>query len=143
MDISQDSSADKRARNGRRPTLDKPDPWPCELCGCTIDRHERVDTQNGPEFYCDDVERQIYLDASALVKRWEMADPRDRWRHSGEPPPEASDIPTTERQPYRTPQSVVDAFFYLVGLGDADRLAGWLRDHPKDVPTLLKLLESA
>jgi hypothetical protein len=44
-------------------------------------------------------------------------------------------------QPYRTASSTIEAFFYLVGLNEADRLAGWLRERPQDAPTLLKLLE--
>jgi len=28
------------------------DPRPCELCGRTIDQHERVDDGEGPEFFC-------------------------------------------------------------------------------------------
>jgi hypothetical protein len=44
-------------------------------------------------------------------------------------------------QPYRTAASTIEAFFYLVGLDNPDRLAGWLRDRPQDAPTLLKLLE--
>jgi hypothetical protein len=60
------------------------DPRPCQLCGLTIDRHERVDGPEGPEFFCDDLETQIYLAAADLVKQWELPDPRDQWRHTGE-----------------------------------------------------------
>jgi hypothetical protein len=28
--------------------------------------------------------------AEQLVRQWELADPRDRWRHTGEPTPPAS-----------------------------------------------------
>ena len=31
------------------------DPRPCGLCGLTIDRHERVDAPEGPEFFCVDL----------------------------------------------------------------------------------------
>jgi hypothetical protein len=60
---------------------------------------------------------------------------------------EAMDVPfrppaPREPAPYRTPQSTIDAFWYVVGLDDLDRLAAWLDDHPRDKPTLLKLLES-
>jgi hypothetical protein len=58
------------------------DPRPCEFCGRTIDQHECRDFGEGPEFFC-------YPDDDLLV-RLEMADPRDRWHHSGERPPSES-----------------------------------------------------
>jgi hypothetical protein len=85
------------------------DPRPCELCGLTIDRHRMVDHGEGPEFWC-------YPDDD-IVTRWELADPRDAWRHTGEAPPPASvrnsDIsgrPASAAKPYRTPQATIDAF---------------------------------
>jgi hypothetical protein len=119
------------------------DPRPCELCGCTIDWHERVDAPEGPDFFCDDFERQVYLAACALVLSWEMDDPRDAWRHTGEPRPEVPEYPVPARPPYRTPQATIDAFRYLVRLGDQQRLANWLKNHPADAPAFLKLLEQA
>ena len=117
------------------------DPRPCELCGCTIDQHRRIDTPEGPDFFCDDVEREIMLRAADLVRQWEFADSRDRWRHIGErPPPPAIEGPAAK--PYRTPQSTIDAFWYVVHLDDADRLEAWLLAHSKDAPTLLKMLET-
>jgi hypothetical protein len=101
--------------NAISPELDplEIDPRPCELCGCTIDQHQCIDTSEGPEFFCDDLETQIYLAAADLMKRWELADPRDRWRHTGEPHPKASVIPNARPEPYCTPASVVDEFFSL------------------------------
>jgi hypothetical protein len=55
------------------------DPRPCGLCGRTIDQHDCFDQGEGPEFFC-------YPDDD-LVKQWELADPRDRWKHTGEPAP--------------------------------------------------------
>jgi hypothetical protein len=43
--------------------------------------------------------------------------------------------------PYRTAQSTIDAFWYLVRLNDPDRLKTWLANHPLDAATLLKLYE--
>jgi hypothetical protein len=115
------------------------DPRPCERCRRTIDQHERVDTGEGPEFFCcpdDDI-----------VTLWELADPRDAWRHTGEPPPPASvrnsDIAAkpASASRYRTPQTTIDAFWYVVRLADPGRLAAWLDDHPKDEFFLLNLLE--
>ncbi len=40
----------------------------------------------------------------------------------------------------RTPKSTVDAFFYVVRLGDATRLRDWLDDHLQDRKYLLQLL---
>jgi hypothetical protein len=115
------------------------DPNPCELCGRTIDQHECVDHGEGLEFYC--------WDDDDIVKCWELADPRDAWRHTGEAPPPAnvrnSDIgarPSPESRPYRTPQSTVEAFNYLCREGDTARLAEWMKRHPADTPLLLKTL---
>lgn len=40
------------------------------------------------------------------------------------------------RQAYRTPQSTIDAFWYVVRLDDADYLARWLSDHLLDASQL-------
>jgi hypothetical protein len=116
------------------------DPRQCELCGRFIDQHECIDQGEGPEFYC-------YPDDD-IVQRWELADTRDAWRHTGEPPPEPrvrnSDIAEKPcaRPNYRTPQATTDAFWFVVNLCDAARLKSWLHDHPRDSRHLLKLLES-
>jgi hypothetical protein len=47
----------------------------------------------------------------------------------------------TDKPPYRTPQSTIDAFWYVVGRRDQERFKAWLADHPQDAPFLLKLLE--
>jgi hypothetical protein len=100
---------------------------PCELCGCLI----------------EDFETLIYVRAAELAAQWEGADPRDRWRPTGAPPPRALDVPSAPARPYRPPQATIDAFRYLVRLGDQQRLSNWLKDHPADAPALLKLLEQA
>jgi hypothetical protein len=115
------------------------DPRPCEYCGRTIDRHDCHDLGEGPEFFC-------YSD-NDLVKQWELADPRDRWKYTGEPAPPASvrnsriDAKPASAPRYRTPQATVDAFWYVVSLCDPARLKAWLADHPRDALHLLKLLE--
>jgi hypothetical protein len=118
------------------------DPRPCELCGLTIDRHEMVDDGEGPEFFC------IEADIDDVILRWELADPRDRWRHTGEsPPPESvrnSDrLPRAPDKPrsYRTPPATVDAFLYVVRTKDAAGIAEWLADHPRDEKYLQKIWE--
>jgi hypothetical protein len=115
------------------------DAGPCEHCGCTIDRHRRVDTDKGPKFFCDDLEALIHLRAAELVKRWELADPRVRWKHTGEAPPKAVSVPKARPEPYCTPQSTLDAFWYVASLGNSDHLAQWLAKHPTDAPELLKI----
>jgi hypothetical protein len=114
------------------------DPRPCGLCGLTIDRHEMVDGGEGPEFFC-------FRDGD-IVTDWELADPRDRWRHTGEPPPTAavrnSDIlarPADRPRPYRTPQATIDAFFYVLKTKDAAGIASWLAAHPQDERQLYKI----
>jgi hypothetical protein len=121
------------------------DPRPCVRCGRTIDRHEMFDNGNGPVWFCvDDGDADFQRAVDDIVRRLELGDPRDAWRHTGELPPPAEVRNSHQKpqlQPYRTPQSVVDAFWYVVGLNDADRLKAWLAKHPKDAPTLLELLE--
>lgn len=112
------------------------DPRPCEWCGLTIDRHRVVDEGEGPEFFCE----EISADAADIVRRWEEADPRDRWRHTGEPrpaTPRPDEFP--QRQAYRTPQSTIDAFWVVARAGSANHLAAWLRARPADAPHLHKL----
>lgn len=82
---------------------------------------------------------------SDAFARWEMADPRDRWRWTGEAPPlvpAAEPEPEKPRKPYETPEVTEHAFWFLVLQGDANRLAEWLRDRPRDVDHLQKLLKA-
>jgi hypothetical protein len=109
------------------------DPRPCELCGRTVDQHECFDDGEGPEFFC-------YPEGD-LVTQWELADPRDRWKHTGEPPPDIGIPMTIAKQPYRTPQSTVDAFFYMLKTKDAAGIAAWLAAHPRDERHLQKIWE--
>jgi hypothetical protein len=120
------------------------DPRPCELCGLTIDRHERIDAPEGPEFFCADLspdemtlpelERRAELrrqeEVAAILARMDaMAGTADV-------------APAPEPEPYRPAASTIEAFWFVVGLGDADRLKAWLHHRPKDAPTLLKLVGS-
>jgi hypothetical protein len=116
------------------------DPRPCGLCGLTIDRHRMIDQGEGPLFFCPDLEdltlselelraelmRQIYV--AEMVARWEAMDcPADAC-----PPPK-------KPEPYRTPQSTIDAFLYVLSLDDPEYLARWIAEHPVDAPELFKL----
>jgi hypothetical protein len=104
----------------------EPDPIeiarPCELCGCTI----------------EDLEELIYLRAADLIAEWERADPRDCWRHTGEQPLRLVEPAPAVAQPYRTPQSVIDAFLY-VATHEPAKLKAWLARHPDDVTTLHRI----
>ncbi|SRR5713101_3597056 len=115
------------------------DPRPCQLCGLLIDCHEMIDDGEGPIFYCNEFD--VDDDVADIVRRLELADPRDRWKHTGEAPPKAADVPKRRPELY-TPQSVKDAFWYVVTLNDLKHLKAWLADHPADATTLLELLES-
>ena len=115
------------------------DPRPCEWCGLTIDQHHMVDDGEGPEFFCEEI---ISADAADIVQRWELSDPRDSWRHTGEPRPRVQSDAEPRRQPYRTPQSTTDAFLYVLRLDDAPYLARWLRQHPADAPFLMQIYEA-
>jgi hypothetical protein len=119
------------------------DSRPCELCGCTIDRHEMIDNGEGPEFFCIDyfpeelslaeLERRAEMrrqeEVAAIIARWETLGPPDI------PPPR-------EPEPYRPAKSTIDAFRFVAATGDVVRLKAWLADRPKDAPLLLALLES-
>jgi hypothetical protein len=122
------------------------EPRPCEWCCLTIDRHRRVDTPEGPEFFCADLSPdEMTLDE--LERRAELRRQEDiAWilarmdAMQGRPP----EFPPADKPPpaYQTAASTIDAFRYLVGLDDPERLAAWLRDRPQDARFLLKLLEN-
>ncbi|QAU42788.1 hypothetical protein XH86_18555 [Bradyrhizobium guangdongense] len=87
--------------------------------------------------------------ASQLVKRFELDDPRDAWKHTGELPPTADFRngpigPERAGKPhsYKPADSTVDAFLNLVRLGDRERLRIWLDDHRRDAPYLLEYLRA-
>ncbi|MCA1546314.1 hypothetical protein I6F36_05785 [Bradyrhizobium sp. BRP19] len=77
--------------------------------------------------------------AARLVRDFELADPRDRWRWTGEAPPLAPAAEPVKERPYRTPQATVDAFFYVVRNETPARLTAWLNDHPRDAAYLHKI----
>jgi hypothetical protein len=111
---------------------------PCEHCEYVLREH------SVPECLCPTGTESDY--AAQIVRQWELDDPRDRWRHTGEPPPEIvrnSDVsgkPVNTRRPYSTPDSVVDAFFFVARQCDRRRLARWIADHPPaDKAELFKL----
>jgi hypothetical protein len=108
--------------------LQDPQP-PCELCGCAI----------------EDLEELIYLRAADLIAQWERADSRDRWRHTGEPPPPAhvrnSDIsawPADKPRPYRPAESTISEFWYIA-TREPEKLKAWLARHHDDAPALRQI----
>ncbi|WLB58473.1 hypothetical protein [Bradyrhizobium japonicum] len=80
--------------------------------------------------------------AQRLVRDWELADERDRWRWTGEAPPLAPELEPEQPRPYRTAQATADAFWWVVRQGDADHLDRWLANHPRDAAHLHKLWEA-
>jgi len=102
---------------------------------CDLDGPERIPLSPALEFGpCDD-----------LLRRWELADPRDRWKHTGEAPPSdavRNSIAPAAPQPYRTPESTIQAFWYVLSLDDENYLNCWLAERPADLPTFRKLLEA-
>lgn len=89
----------------------------------------------------EEFEREIYLRAAECVQRWEMADPRDAWRHTGDAPPPIERPIAKPVAKYSTPDATQQAFWYVVRLADPERLAAWLDNHRQDEAFLLKLLE--
>jgi hypothetical protein len=119
------------------------DPRPCGLCGLTIDRHEMIDSGEGPLFFCLDLSPDE-MTLPELARRGELRRQEDiaailtRWEALG--PPHVP--PPCAPQPYRPAASTVDAFRLVAAAGDVGRLKAWLADRPKDAPLLLALLES-
>lgn len=97
----------------------------------------------------EDFEQElIYLRANDLLVQWELADPRDAWRHTGEAPPSVEfrngpiEGPSPARpKSYETPASTEQAFWIVVRQNDPARLKQWLADRPEDTPHLRTLLE--
>jgi hypothetical protein len=136
------------------------DPRPCQWCGLEIDHHHMIDDGDGPHHFCiSEVYERI---AAGKVKNpkglfvlgWNsgidfslhhVAEEEISMIMEGimiEPDCVPSIIPPRAPEPYRTPQSTIDTFKYLVRFNDPERLKAWLADRPQDAPTLLKLLES-
>src|ERR1700731_952748 len=94
------------------------EPRPCELCGCTLDRHKMIDNGEGPEFFCIDYYPEE-LSLAELERRAELRRQEEiAWivAHM-----EADDGPyeparPAEPPPYRTPQATIDAFWYVATL---------------------------
>jgi hypothetical protein len=76
--------------------------------------------------------------AAQIVRLWELADPHDRWRHSGDAPPAPEIVAPAAARAIRAPSATVEAFKYVASLGDPDHLARWLRDHSDVAVALLK-----
>jgi hypothetical protein len=120
------------------------DPRPCGECGLTINRHERIDTPEGPEFRClnlhPDEMTLIELERRVeLIRQIEVAEIFARLEEMDNP---SKRLPAPrEPKPYRTPQSTVDAFWYVVRQDDTAKLEDWLAAHPRDAGYLVKRLE--
>jgi hypothetical protein len=121
------------------------DPRPCECCGRAIDHHRMVDAGEGPEFFCaglspdeltlEELERRAELirqiEVSEIFARLEAMDDASKRPPHREPAP----------KPYRTPQSTVDAFWYVVRQGNTALLESWLANHSCDAGYLVKRLQ--
>jgi hypothetical protein len=107
-----------------------------------LDNDDEICEILSPEEIAEEIERLIYLRACDLVQQWELADPRDRWRYTGEQRPRTIEPAPTGAQPYRTPQATIDAFWYVASLDDPDYLKRWLAGHSRDVAALQKLWEA-
>jgi hypothetical protein len=83
--------------------------------------------------------------AADIVRRLEMADPRDRWKRTGEAPPPSEvrngPMPAAPRS-RPLPQSTIDAFLFVVRLDDAEYLKSWIDQHPLDAAALYEIWES-
>jgi hypothetical protein len=87
-------------------------------------------------------EAEIMLRTADMARQWELADPRDRWRHTGGRRLIAH-AELTAREPYKVPQSTIDAFRYVLRLDDPEYLKNWLADHPADGPELFRIWKAS
>ncbi|MGY3358834.1 hypothetical protein ACVWZK_005497 [Bradyrhizobium sp. GM0.4] len=101
-----------------------------------VDALDRLD--DGQELAAA-LEAEIALRTAAMVRDFELADPRDRWRHTGEPRPVPSAAPHPRALPHKPAASTIQAFWYVARRGDPDLLARWLADHPADAPELFNI----
>lgn len=100
-----------------------------------------VATEVEAELVGTEVEPDLPSDyAAQLLMRWELDDPRDRWKWTGELPPPPEKAP--ESRPRPVPQATIDAFYIVMSEDNPERLAAWLRNHPDDAPALLEMLEA-
>jgi hypothetical protein len=92
------------------------DPRPCGECGCTIDQHRRVDTPEGPEFFCVDPD-EMTLDElerrAELIRQVEVAEIMARIFAFAVDDQPSNGPPADEPPPYRTAASTIDAFKYV------------------------------
>ncbi|MET4034443.1 hypothetical protein ABIB94_008350 [Bradyrhizobium sp. JR7.2] len=79
--------------------------------------------------------------ALCLVREWELSDERDRWKWTGDMPPAARRAEPKKARPYEPAASTIDAFLFVLGTGDVERLSAWLARHPADAPHLLRIYE--
>ncbi|MGY8660942.1 hypothetical protein Q3C01_01070 [Bradyrhizobium sp. UFLA05-109] len=111
-----------------------------ELIGAPFARFRAiVAAEMEEECAVDDAPADLPPDyAAQLVRQWELADPRDRWRHTGELPPALS---TEVKKPvaHKPMHSTVNAFLHVSRNGSTENLRDWLASHPLDAPYLLEL----
>jgi hypothetical protein len=103
-----------------------------------------VDDGEGPIFYCPDLAPdEMTLDElerrAELIRQVEVAEIAARIFAFATDDQPSDGPPAAKPPPYRPAQSTIDAFWYVVGLNDSDRLKAWLLNHPKDAPHLHKL----
>jgi hypothetical protein len=120
------------------------DPRPCGCCGRAIDYHRMVDGGEGPEFFCADLSPdEMTLEElerrAELIRQIEVAEIFARLEAMANPSKRRPAPP--EPKPYRTPQSTVDAFWYVVRQDDTAKLEEWLAAHPRDAGYLVKRLQ--
>jgi RecA-family ATPase len=102
------------------------DPRPCSECGLTIDKHRRIDTPEGPEFACVEIEPDAEIQRAATLARlrMELNDPRDRDMARRElAAMDVVDEPIPERPQTEEPPSV-DSFDAFEASGPAAEICG-------------------
>jgi hypothetical protein len=119
---------------------------PFALVRAELEEDEPTNAELAVEY--DAAERWKHLAdvVSPMPLQWDLADPRDRWRHTGEPPPpenvrngDISGRPVNTRQAYHPPKATRQAFWHVVRNADRKALNNWLARHPADAPFLLKI----
>jgi hypothetical protein len=82
--------------------LEKIDPRPCQRCGSTIDQHRRVDTPDGPEFFCED--HDLAWSPTTSLDDYSLSEdtrPRAANGHDADRVPTRNTTTTAAKKPYK------------------------------------------
>ena len=128
---------------------------PCELCGCTIEDLEELIYLRAADLIAEWERADRAIAADIGVGKDTVRRARDQGDAGASPDedrvgldgksypakqkPKPSEEPRRRAEPYRPPESTVQAFWYVTRNHDADYLVAWLAKHPADRPHLFRI----